>query len=463
MKKNLILALLLFVCIDTNAQKGTKNKKLQIPNDYSFNNLPIKLEPQIGSSLCWAASMKMVIDYIDKPNSVSLYKIVDKLQLKASSLPSKCDSNFSKNTEWNTAIEMNVADTTDVYNIQEFDRIFSNLGYYSIEDSAKLSWKDVKQQIDNGKPIILMVQDGEGEELLTSSHVVVLKGYFEKGREKFVIVNDPWGACEGQSYSIDYNLLINNESGKHIRLLKTIHSIHKKTESWCFNNPKRRSWATDINNPKDLYLMNIYSAKESDIDFSIRLNKIINCISNSNCVDTVTDEIITLIDVNFISNKLLKIDRTNDIENTFQNFKCKDIVFQREGIVVRIQLIDRKWIIVKFMNNFYPKENIKDIKSYIIYPNIYQAFYRFKTNSSDLLKPQYFISNALNPTIQLKTELMFEKIKLISTDTQSFYNTARINRDFNTINFLSEKIKGQIDIPRYNQLLERIKLVRKNN
>lgn len=494
MKKLLVLLVICFVTFNVVAQIGIPKKKKKGTHSKTathttknkntttlIRNLQIDLIPQVRSSLCWVSAMKMVLDYLEPRNKIEMLTILSKIQMNPGVFVNtdsvKCDtSKFYRGEDWNLQIGAGVAgeDSISFYNNQEFDRIFSSLGYYSFEDQTKLSWKEIKKQIDNHRPLILEIQEGESEDLryATPSHIVVVKGYVEEDKIKHIIINDPWGACRGQRYSLDYNLLLKNNS--HIRLLKTIHSIHKKTD--IMYSLSASSVVSSPNDPisrEESYLNSFYRVNETNTQFLARIDSIIHGISNRKSI---------VKDVHYIStSKMKNLNENGKIEDTFQDFACKDIILEKENLVVRIQSIEGKWEIVKFLSNFYSdiknEAALNGLKDYIIFPKIYQAFFRFNPNIPimigsnheihlnilESITPQYSTSNELNPNVNLLTFRLLKKIKLASEIQNLSINAPQIDHDFRVLNQTLDRLKGRVNVRDINVLLPKIEQLKKEN
>jgi Peptidase_C39 like family len=483
--KIFIFLSLLLIFSNSNAQIRERKKqskaKHKIENDVRFNNLPIKNEVQVGSSLCWASCMKMVINFISK-DKVELSTVVNQLQGTTDSLPVKCDiENFASRTgKWNKAIESVIDDESEVgfSNIQEYDRIFSALGYSSNEECDSIPWTEVIRQIDSKRPFLLNIQDGSENEII-SSHVILVKGYFQSRKNRFIIVNDPWGACSGQKYMLDYNLLCSTNLNKPVKILKTIYNIHKKWSPFSLN--LKYPPASDINDPKESYLMRFYSVKETEDRFNERLSEILRCLPDTSCINKISESYktayndpriivgenllnkIKTIDVFFISNikEITDSLKNKDISEFYQkNLVCKDIIFKEDNIVVRVQKINNEWKIMKISNDFYPKQNFNNLNSYIIYPKLNQAFFRinkiYDSQKNDFLIPQFQVSKylnsdkILNPNIgELKAQLRLNK----------FQDDAPANKIINDTIKDFKNLKKQLNKEEYNKLIENVKKI----
>lgn len=62
-----------------------------------------------------------------------------------------------------------------------------------------LSWEDLRKQIYCSKKPMGFAYGGTGV-----GHVVIIKGYISVGSTNYVILNDPWGPCDGQERLITY-------------------------------------------------------------------------------------------------------------------------------------------------------------------------------------------------------------------------------------------------------------------
>jgi hypothetical protein len=193
---------------------------------------------QKGSMLCWAAAIEMVLEYF-KVNITQgdLFNSMKELYNEALTPAQKIECNnanycdieeFVTQTNgkpWNEV-------TPDEFNVPYFDCVFSKQDYYSVEDASavngsSLTWEVVVNQITIcRRPFILVLKevDDNGDSIYPSTHAVVVIGIWEGedeiNKKKYLYVNDPLdpdSPCNGTSYLLDFDSLINNTSALRIK------------------------------------------------------------------------------------------------------------------------------------------------------------------------------------------------------------------------------------------------------
>ncbi len=144
--------------------------------------LNVPIIPQPGTSLCWAVSMKMVMNALEN-DRVKILKLVETYRGKRGYPPMTQDAinelverestcrvnNFIDDSRTNFSQQWNVTIPKSDKNIENyFDAIFSDNEYYSIQDytislggiAPILIWKLIVNQIDVQKrPLILVIKD----------------------------------------------------------------------------------------------------------------------------------------------------------------------------------------------------------------------------------------------------------------------------------------------------------------
>jgi hypothetical protein len=221
---------------------------------------------QNGSRLCWAASIKMVLDYLDIGNNITQGGLADNLNLvlnqnlRGGKVPltqleiTECDSftyvcnpsNFitsAANKNWNF----------DLPNVsrQLFDILFSKNGFYSVQDQEKLEWEWVVYQIKNCKRpfIIVIYQKGENGEIVGEiTHAVVVRGIWtDQNGIKYLYVNDPLAdnPCIGNSYSLHFDNLMSDTTGLSVSTF-VVNIVNKDDKGLTFTNAANSYFDTNI-------------------------------------------------------------------------------------------------------------------------------------------------------------------------------------------------------------------------
>lgn len=218
---------------------------------------------------CWAAAMKMVMDFHDPPPSTGPHPVTqcdlvkhlfknDIPSLNMSSLPccTRCNGSCasfgtpcstSTNSLGNQMAIKTIPFTDEIsplpVNPDHFDLIFTKYGYSSVQEvnqtTQPFKWDKIKQQIESCRPFIINVQ-GVPTTSFTSNHALVVKGYKEDTTATdttlYVIANDPWEPCcttENESL-FPYEIFDDPSAGTGGTLLvnhvlSSVHSIQAPT------------------------------------------------------------------------------------------------------------------------------------------------------------------------------------------------------------------------------------------
>lgn len=188
--------------------------------------LLIPYRSQKTGSWCWAASMKMVMDFHNPPDGTSpdtisqclLAKELQKLNLGHAYYTmideAPCCLNCVTHPEGCTDenIHAGLSNLTLRYNAEAvnpipagadyFDLIFANQGFSSIQEinyqNEPMLWNQIKKQIDDCRPFIVNLDEAPSS-AVGNNHSVVVKAYREdvSANLKLVIANDPWLPCGG--------------------------------------------------------------------------------------------------------------------------------------------------------------------------------------------------------------------------------------------------------------------------
>jgi hypothetical protein len=196
-----------------------------------------RLESQKRVNWCWAAGMKMVLDYSQNyRDTIPQCQIVN--QVLASETREtdacgcicslECDSNY-KNARLN--------DTS------AYRTIFSNYGMSSSAIGGVLSWEQTKTELEGNYPILFhdVYRTGRSiADIWSGYHVLVASGFVETPSHQLLFINDPWEKCKGCSYLLNFNKLTQAVTNTDTTLvadhvngdqIKTIYHVTKATES----------------------------------------------------------------------------------------------------------------------------------------------------------------------------------------------------------------------------------------
>ena len=205
----------------------------------SFKELVVPLYGQETNKWCWAACIKMIMEYHDSSTVVSQCELakrakdlrgpVDSFLLGIPCCQFDCSEDLNGNynipcdddiLEGGIQLETDEFDNTVSVStlgndIQEnlLDALFWERGFISMElvhlDSVAFTWDDIVEQIDECRPFILIINPGneldELDQIPADLHAVVAKGYHEIGEQRYIIVNDPWLPCVGNEFYLPYN------------------------------------------------------------------------------------------------------------------------------------------------------------------------------------------------------------------------------------------------------------------
>lgn len=219
-------------------------------------------QSQETQNWCWAASMKMIMDFHSPSSSVSVTQcaLVKELfhheagiDLAGINCCTDCHqdsdctpfgtpcSGSSQNQLANKTIPF--TDEFDQLHAKPdfFDLIFTKNGYSSVQEvnqiGAPFKWEHIKEQIKQCRPFIINVQDVPGVQA-TGNHALVVKGYKESlsTNSRYIITNDPWRPCctkEDEtllSYDVFTTLTGASAGGYFVSgVLSTVHSIETGT------------------------------------------------------------------------------------------------------------------------------------------------------------------------------------------------------------------------------------------
>ncbi len=225
--------------------------------------LSVPYQSQETGSWCWAACMKMIINFHQgEENNITQCDLV-KSRIKfenpnvdvnaiscCKNCSKGCDSTFNT---CNRGLDNYTIPFSEAYAAAQpdyYDLIFFDLGFNSTQQINKMekpfSWERLVHEIDSSRPFIINInskQDGE----IIGNHALVVKGYKIKDGEKYIIVNDPWRPCcnEVKEYMLSYRIFLGEKqdtpNGYAINsILSVVHSIDVETKFINNNNCKKR-------------------------------------------------------------------------------------------------------------------------------------------------------------------------------------------------------------------------------
>ncbi|MFN6572038.1 C39 family peptidase [Dendronalium sp. ChiSLP03b] len=169
------------------------------PSSRNNNNLPIKLMNQEKERWCWAACILMIVNYLSNSfnrgdvdnNTQRITRQCELVHLLYDRNPingffrkifgPKCCSSHIKGEDCNYWCQLD--DFTYLYNKYN---ITCTLRTSENSDDSKLTFSDIRKEIDHLRPIQIGYMDSR-----KNGHVVIIRGYEISNKEEFVRVNDP--------------------------------------------------------------------------------------------------------------------------------------------------------------------------------------------------------------------------------------------------------------------------------
>lgn len=193
----------------------------------------IDLVGQKTDKWCWAASMEMAMNFFNTTPTRSQCEIVTPFltwtEIFEGPIPKSCTTicegslssliSFGEEDYSNT-LPYNKYYTESNFVPAYFDLLFSNFGYFSMEDRQLLSWNLYLNEIDNCRPVIFMYSASgyiiNGVEENNIDHAVVGAGYYiDEGNpieNAFIIIYDPLAVCQGNIFLLKKDALTPNTS-----------------------------------------------------------------------------------------------------------------------------------------------------------------------------------------------------------------------------------------------------------
>jgi hypothetical protein len=189
--------------IEETSLEGINAKVLSVPYFNQWlepdgSNAPTKIVSggfELGRVICGAASSTMIAGYYSK----LAYNLENEHSLKAYSfedmnlnLPTKCNDNTIRGAFGMTAYDR-LCNQSYALGIQLY---FKKLNIQSSIEYRSPNFREIKEQIDQGFPLVVSISTFEG-----FGHLAVIKGYTEDGR---FVMNDPWTDVQSGNRAYSY-------------------------------------------------------------------------------------------------------------------------------------------------------------------------------------------------------------------------------------------------------------------
>ncbi len=194
-----------------------------------YKYLPVEPIGQQTRNWCWAACLEMVIKFHHPSDTITQCALAKHYrQLRTGTVNHQlcCRTNCAScptGTESSDAFDQTIQFMREASfhgspstnrPAAYFNLIFSKLGYTAMEDinwaSRPITWEQVKQEINACRPFILLtatIEPLESGNVPLTAHALVVKGYYESGDTRLLIVNDPWGTpCSGTEFALPYQV-----------------------------------------------------------------------------------------------------------------------------------------------------------------------------------------------------------------------------------------------------------------
>lgn len=223
--------------------------------------LSVPYQSQETGTWCWAACMKMIINFHqgEQNNTTQCDLVKSRIKFEnpavnindiacCKNCTSGCDSTLNTCASGLDNYTIPFSEAYATAKPDYYDLIFFDIGFNSTQQINKIekpfSWERLVYEIESSRPFIINInpsQDGE----IRGNHALVVKGYKIKDGGKYIIVNDPWKPCcnEMKEYTLPYRIFLgekqNTPNGYAINsVLSVVHSIHVETE--FMNNDNRK-------------------------------------------------------------------------------------------------------------------------------------------------------------------------------------------------------------------------------
>jgi hypothetical protein len=152
--------------------------------------LPVPLYPQKTNMWCWAASGEMVMKYISPSTKVTQCDEAGVYFKQTSCCNNPTSFACNQNGGWD---------------------VLSHYGFDFTQTSSKaLSWNELKNSIDNNKPVMFAWAWHTG-----GGHMMVATGWAKMGNQNFVHINNPWPPGQGDQELISYDEWVGGSNYDH--------------------------------------------------------------------------------------------------------------------------------------------------------------------------------------------------------------------------------------------------------
>lgn len=214
---------------------------------------------QQNENWCWAASMKMTVDFHSPGNTITQSSLAKDLyffwsnNLGTSLDCSDCKCPYSSNmsTACNLGCKYSIpySKRPNNINVSYFDHIYSKNGFHSMESiqTGDMDWENIKKEIDSCRPFIVLLNKvnivftGIYSQTYSSTsydHAVLAKGYYQtevKDSLKYILVNDPEESqvpCKACEFLIPIETFTMAPS-KLKSVLSVVRGIYSKKNDTC--------------------------------------------------------------------------------------------------------------------------------------------------------------------------------------------------------------------------------------
>jgi hypothetical protein len=435
--------------------------------------LPVTEIPQRTSSWCWAASMEMIIKYhnplltTDNNPFSSLPLTQCRLATNYFNLTKAIMSGLAATDIEKPIPNLNGCKCTTCESLlpsgqklcdkgdkkienfsyteaQFIDFLFSYHWFHSNEDTSRMTWNDVKREIDNCRPFIAVVGFAGGGDR-GAQHAVVIKGYEETATEKLVYIIDPLSPCivgpptppcstcfYKMSYDM-FNLKWTTDTRKN-RLIGFIHNIYPKRDTMLFScddsrkvkrqGKFRQTRIAQIKDSTNTVATNIVPVtvpvKYIDYDKMLNGNFGVNNIKPY-LSEILTQEVITNDPPQYLSQE--------KINGEWKTLFVRDLD-QIPEIIIKLDSCNQNICAVRLMNESYITDNLKVvIYEYVYYETIAQKFYRFNIGDTFYLAPVTDLRDPVTNKVIVKAgialieDVMISRLKAITKSYERDYLT----------------------------------------
>lgn len=396
-----LLILLYYCCQSQSTQVGG------IPPIIQGGSVICTVDTPIGQQKnrwCWAASMQMVSKFhcVDIEQCSLAEKYINLITNSTDPI-SNCCANYcildgERGIEGNEPLQ-----TFNGANQQYFDILFSKNGFNSIEDTISMKWDEVKRQINNCRPYIVVLKRNMANdkgELINTIHAVVVVNYLETASQNYVMLYDPWRPCEGCIELLPYPYLVwverESTAGYESGIVETVHDIHLRTDTSCSSCGKTKIPSIDnavaldrnklstLNNNSSSRILDSLRANPSNFVTPIRkisYNKIRKAFDLNN-FDKVTE-----------NRKIYQITTTNQDKSAKYNVRVRNNRLEIEEVTYCDYFQTEPSLSLAVNNQVQNVKLSNRINAgginyeYVEYEYLFYGFYRFTINNAVYLSP----------------------------------------------------------------------------